>query len=282
MKSRTNIKILLITLLCGSLSACSVFHKQQVEGVVAEVNGQYLTCAELDDITRGMEDSAAVADAYIRQWATQIIEYAEAKDRASNELEAMVEDYRRSLYIHEYEQRLVTKYSPQTWQDSVVAAFYEQQQSRFVLHDNIVQGILLVMPLKTPQLANLKKWLTNLDEKNTEKIEKYAYRYATGYEYFPNEWKTTNQIALRLPLELEALQQQMKRTNQIIVEDSMSVYVLQLTDKHFIGEKMPLSYAKEEIEEVLLNRWKVTFLQQHREELYKDALRYNKLKIYEK
>lgn len=282
MRLKTNIKIILVSLLGGSLSACSVFHKQQIEGVVAEVDGQYLTCAELDDITRGMADSAAVADAYIRQWATQIIEYSEAKDRASNELEAMVDDYRRSLYIHEYEQRLVTKYSPQVWQDSVVAAFYEQHQSRFVLRDNIVQGVLLIMPLKTPQLPNLKKWLTDLDEKNTEKIEKYAYRYASGYEYFPNEWKTTNQIALRLPIEPETLQHQMKRTNQIVLEDSISVYVLQLTDKHFIGEKMPLSYAREEIEQVLLNRWKVTFLQQRREELYKDAIRYNKLKIYEK
>ena len=282
MRLKTNIKILLISLLGGSLAACSVFHKSQVEGVVAEVNGQYLTCAELDEVTRDVADSAAVADAYIRQWATQILEYTEAKDRASKELEAMVEDYRRSLYIHEYEQRMVTKYRPRVWEDSVVADFYEQQQSRFVLRDNIVQGILLVMPLKTPQLANLKKWLTNLDEKNTEKIEKYAYRYATGYEYFPAEWKTTNQITLRLPIELEALQQQMKHSNQIVVEDSTSVYVLQITDKHFIGEKMPLSYAREEIEEVLLNRWKVTFLQQRREELYKEALRYNKLKLYEK
>lgn len=282
MRLKMNIKIFLICLLGVGLSACSLFYKKQVEGVAAEVNGQYLTYDELDEVTRDVEDSAAVADAYIRHWATQILEYADAKDRTSEQLEVMVEDYRRSLYIHEYEQRMVAKYRPRAWHDSVVADFYEQQQSRFILRDNIVQGVFLVVPIKTPQLANLKKWLTNLDEKNTEKIEKYAYRYATGYEYFPNEWKTTNQITLRLPIESESLQQEMRHSNQIVVEDSTSVYVLQITDKHFIGEKMPLSYAREEIEEVLLNRWKVTFLQQRREELYKDALLYNKLKLYEK
>jgi hypothetical protein len=148
------------------------------------------------------------------------------------------------------------------------------------LQDHIFKGILLVLPHSTPQLDQLKKWLNALNEDNMEKIEKYAYQYASGYELFNDSWVTANQILLRLPIQTDILKTSLRQNSTIQVEDSLSTYILHVTDKHFAGEVMPLEYAKPEITKWILSQKQVKFLQDERKEVYENAIRFKKIKIY--
>jgi len=266
------------------LVSCSGWQAKHQDGVAVELNGHSLTFAELDEITRSAKspaDSAAMVDAYIYQWATDILEYAEARDRADDEIERLVEDYRRSLYVHAYEQKMVARHRPKEWSDAEVEQVYDQQQERLRLHESIVQGVLLIVPKGTPKIDQMKKWVSQLNDANIEKIEKYAFQYATGYEYFPHQWRSVNQILMRLPLETNILEERISHSKQIAIEDSTSVYVLQITDKRLSGEVMPLDYAREEIEQILLSKWQVGFLKNERRSMYDEAVRFKKLKRYE-
>ena len=266
------------------LASCSLIPTEHRENVVAELNGHRLLQSELDQVVssaQDAEDSIVMADNYIRQWATNILLYDEAQSRTSAELEALVAEYKRSLYVHEYEQRLVAKYQPKEWPDTLVQQVYETYQNRLQLRENIVQGVFMVVPKGTPQLDKLRTWLKKLTEQNVDKIEKYAFQYASGYELFPNEWKTVNQVLLFMPIEAENLEKQLHTKQQIEIEDSTSVYLLQVTDKHFVGETMPIEYARSAIEQILLNQWQVSYLEQNRNDLYDEAVRFNKLKRYE-
>jgi len=267
------------------LASCSMFQQKQREGVAVELNGQSLTFTELDAITRSATssaDSAAMVEAYIYQWAADILEYVEARDRADAEIEKLVEDYRRSLYVHAYEQKLVARHRPKQWPDSLVERIYNEQKAQLKLHESVVKGVMLIVPKGTPKLEHVKGWLNNLSEANIEKIEKYAFQYATGYEYFPNQWRPINHILLRLPLETNTLEERIGRNRQVVLEDSVSVYILQVSDKHLSGETMPMDYARENIEQILCNEWQIGFMENERRSLYDDAVRYNKLKRYEK
>jgi len=266
------------------MSGCHWQNKKSTD-VAVELNGQTLTFTQLDEITSkatSAEDSAAMAEAYIAQWACDILEYAEAKDRATAELEQLVEDYRRSLYVHEYEQKLIARHRPKAWPDTVVKKIYEEQKEQLRLKESIVKGVLLVVPQGTPEIAKAKGWLSKLTDDNIEKLDKYAFHYASGYEYFPNAWHSTNQIMLRLPLEKDILTDQLSKQSQIVVEDSISVYMLQVVDKRMTGDIMPLDYARETIEQILVNDWQKGYIQTERQQLMEEAERFNKLKRYEK
>jgi len=267
------------------LASCSQWQSKHREGVAVELNGQALTFEQLDEIARSAqtsEDSAAMVNAYIYQWATDILEYEEARDREAADLEQLVEDYRRTLYIHEYEQKLVARHQPKQWPDSVVERVYEAQKEHMLLKESIVKGVLLIVPQGAPKIANLKSWLSKLNEANIEKVEKYAFQYATGYEYFPTQWRTSTQIILRLPLETNMLDERLSKNSQITVEDSTSVYILQIIDKRLSGDIMPLDLARENINQWLLNDWKIAFLKNERQQLFDEAVRYDKLKRYDK
>lgn len=279
------IQTIYTAILALALSACSIMDERQNAEVAAEVNGQRLTFTQLDQVTASVprEDSARAADAYIRQWAEQVLLYDKAKDRADAGLEALVEDYRRSLYVHAYEQKMLSRNCPKEWPDSLIESVYEKNKSRLRLRENILKGVLVVVPERAPKQEYLKKWLSQpLNDKTMDKIDKYALQYATGYEFFADEWRSANQILLRLPVETDVLTEKMHSQKQIVVTDSTSVYILQIKDKRMAGDIMPKDYARGEIEQLLISQWQVKYLKQERQHIYDDAVRFNKIKRYER
>lgn len=275
--------IILTTLVCV-LYGCSLFEQKRHSGVVAEYKGKTLTNEEVQRQTIGMstEDSARVAEQYIYQWAINLLEYDVAKDKLNKDIERMVEDYRRSLYIHEYEQYLIAQRMSKEVEDTIIKEFYDLHSHHFVLREAIVKGVLLVVPNGAPNMDLLRKNIQHPEEEeNIEWIEKFAYQYATGYELFLDDWKTVSQIILRMPFEKDDLNKQLKATRQIELQDSINTYLLQVTDLYQANQPMPIEYARPEIEKIMLAQRQVNFIQQERIGLYEKAIKEGILKRYE-
>ena len=222
-----------------------------------------------------------IAQQYINQWAKDVLLYEEVRSRKAQlggaEIERMVEDYRRALYTQAYEQYLVARRMPKTVPDSVAQQIYERMPERFLLNESIMKGILVVVPAKAPKIDKLRKWLA---AQSLDDIEKYAYQNASGYELFTDRWMTTTDMLLHMPVERNNLETQLKAKNQIEIADSTKTYLLQITDKYMRGEKMPMEYARPQIEKIVLNQRQVEFLQKERERLYNEAIQSGKVVFY--
>ena len=240
----------IIVCVACALCACSSFQRKQQTGDVAvSLGGQTLSHTQLDELTRQAstpEDSALLADAYIRQWAGDVLFYDKASKFKDPEIEELVEAYRRQLYVKRYEDKLVNSKMDQTLDMDTIQAYYEKHPELFRLHTSLVQGVILTIPEGAPNLHKLKGWLQH-PMQEIEKIEKYAYQYATGYELFVDRWKTSNQIMLKMPIAEDALNASLSSKQQIEVTDSTQIYILQITDKRLPGEQMPLELAEPEI-----------------------------------
>lgn len=273
--------ILCVVLFCG----CAKFEQKRLSGVAVEYNSATVTYADLDALTYGLssEDSARVADSYIQQWATSLIVYDRSKEIKSREIDEMVENYRRSLCQHEWERKQIAQKMPMLIEDSLVLEFYEQNKQHFILDRAILRGLLLIMPVGAPNLEKLKDMVeVPHEEENIEWVEKYAYQYAVGYELFLDDWKTVEQIAVYMPYSQDELSKQIKQKKQILAQDSLNVYLLQVTDFCGKGEYKPLEYVQDEIKELILSQRQVGFIRLLREDLYEKAVQQGKFKRYEK
>jgi hypothetical protein len=278
------IKILTLLTLCYLCNACQLYEEKRKSGTIAVYNGKTITQEQISKITAGLnpQDSARIAQQYIQQWATNLIEYDVAKDQTNKNIEQLVEDYRRSLYLHEYETRLIAQRMPRIIEDTLIQTFYQTHQQHLVLSETILQGLLLVVPNQAPKLDELRKKIQHPEiEENIEWLEKFAYQYAVGYELFTDDWKTTSELFVLMPLEQNNLDKQLKNKRQIEVQDSINTYLLQVTDLYMKGDEKPITYARKEIEEILLRQRQVEFLQQERNKLYENAIETGKLKLYE-
>jgi len=273
-------------LLCG----CQALEKKQQAGAAVELHGQYLYYSTLDSLTLGLnsEDSLRVAEQYIRQWAQDILLYNNAMSHRNEQIESMVDDYRRTLYAQAYERRLVDRRMPKAVADSTVEALYAQMPDRFKLSESIMQGMLVVVPSDAPNIAKLRKWMTQVKGEDTEEdskildeIEKYAYQNASGYELFTDRWKTTTEMMSHMPIERTELENKLKYKNQIEVTDSTKTFILQVISKRMRGEAMPVEYSRPQIEKIILNEREVTFLQEERERLYREAIETKKINFFD-
>lgn len=274
------VHILLIVCICSS---CSIFRRDRAQDAAVQIGNIVLTRTELDDITRQAstpEDSALWAEAYIRQWAGDILFAEKSTQRRDEQIEALVDAYRRELYLHTYEEKIVKKSMDKQVEADTIQAFYDRHSDMFVLDTHIMKGVLLIVPNGAPDMAKLKKWMLK-PEDNIEKIEKYAYQYATGYELFTEEWKTASQLVMHLPLDIDQLGNALRKQNQLEVADSIQTYLLEVTDKHFAGEVMPVSFAQPEIKKIILHQRQVDFLQAERNKMVDEAEKLFKIKRYE-
>ena len=283
----------LMTLLCG----CQALEKKQQVGAVAELNGQYLYRSTLDSLTLGLnsEDSLRVVQLFIRQWAQDILLYDNSTARTHREIEQMVSEYRRTLYAQAYEDRLVERRMPKSIPDSSVQAIYDRMPDRFILDESIVKGVLLVVPNDAPNLSKVKQWLLKIGTERQERkerknskatnvlddIEKYVYQNASGYELFTDQWTTVTALTRQMPMERADLETKLKYGNRIEISDSTQTFILQVTEKHMRGEKMPVEYARPQIEKIILNARRVEFLRKERERLYNDAVQEKKIKFFD-
>lgn len=278
-------EIVLLVLLLVMLQGCGVFDHRRQQGAVAECEGAVLTYSEIDALTADLspEDSAIVADRFIRQWATNLLLWEKAKGMEDKKIERLVEDYKRSLCQFEWEARQVAKKMSKEVVDSVVLQFYEKNKRLFVVNSAIVKGVFLVVPKDAPHLEKLRQAIKDPQKKeNIEAIEKFAYQYAKSYELFLDEWTNVEQIAARMPDATDALVRQLKQTTRIESKDSLNIYILQATQVHTAGDYKPLDYVKEEIKDMILSQRQVEFVQELREEVYNKAIEIGKLKRYEK
>jgi len=267
-------------LLCGCRQA---MEKKQQAGAAVELNGHYLYRFTLDSLTSGLraEDSARVAEQYIRQWATDLLVQEQGESRMSQRdraaLNAMVADYKRTLYAQAYDERLVAARMPKRVDDTLVVAMYEQMPWRFKLEESIMRGMLVVLPKGAPKIEKLRTWMA---KQEMDAIEKYAYQNASGYELFTEQWLTTTDMISHIPMERAELETKLKTKNQIEVSDSAKLYIVQITDKHMRGEAMPIDYARPLIEKIVLSDRQVEFLREERERMYKEAMDEQKIKFF--
>lgn len=292
MKRNGIIGIILTGLL---LCSCQALEKKHQVGAAVDVKGRYLYRATLDSLTLGLnsEDSLRVTQQYISQWAKDELMYENALSHQSaavkKEIDRMVEDYRRALYVQSYERYLVERRMPKGVADSVITNVYEQMPDRFTMDESIVKGLLVIVPKGAQNLQKLRTWLSEVRNENRadrrgeklDRIEKFAYQNASGYELFEDRWQTTTQLLGQIPIERAELENQLKTKNLIEVSDTLKTYILQVTDKCLRGERMPVEYARPQIEKIVLNERQVDFLQKEREKMYNEAIQNGTILFYE-
>lgn len=269
------------------LVACNKEEQQEQsrQDIAVECCGAILTWNEIDSLTAGYspEDSMRVVDEYIRSWAIEHLMYADSKVVNKDRIEKMVDDYRRSLYAYEYEQMLITEAGGQVVEDSTIESFYQEHKDQILLSEMLIKGALLVVPNEAPNMEEVRKYLSNLNDENSlEWVEKYAYQYGVGYELFVDEWRSREEVLERIPIEMMELDKMLNKGKLIELNDSINTYFLEVDNYCAVGSVMPMDYARKQIEDNILRTRNEEFIRTARQKLYDESLKNGKLKRYAK
>ncbi len=253
------------------VSSCSLFKKEQPQDTLVTIGDNYLLLEDVNKIIplgTSSADSTLLVEGYIRRWAIDVLMYNNAKSNIGNkeEIERMVEDYRRSLTIHNYRQNVVEE-RISTPTESEAIDYYLSNLNDFKLTDVVMKAMILRLPNSTSQLQNWKKKINRFNNEDIEEIEKFALQNAIYYSIFIGEWKDINNIEKQSKLNLDCI----KGDGYYEISDSLTVTLIHVTNFRDKEDIMPQEMAIELAKDQLYNNRKMDFLREFGSELYEKA-----------
>lgn len=255
---------------------------------LVNVNGKILYKTEINDvIPKGLNatDSTLAAEAYIKMWIKNELIYEKAIENVADKekINELVENYRQSLTIFTYQERLIKERLSKEVTEKEMKDYYDSHLDLFDLESDLVKGVYLKVPQNAPQLDNLRKWYKQSNESAIENIEKYSLQNAVIYDYFYDRWVNLDDILVSIPHSLNGNTKQFLTNDKSMeVQDSSFVYLLNIKEYILAGNKAPFEYAKGHLLDILVNQKKVTFLKKLEEDLYNSAIDKNQIKYYNK
>jgi len=277
--------IIILTLVVGT----SCVHKtpEAARKPLLEVEGKFLYADEVQQVIPPNvrdSDSTGIARSYIRKWVTDVLMYENAKRNVTNqtEIDEMVESYRKSLTIHQYQQKMIEQRLPKEPTEEALKAFYTQYSDQLVLKENVIKGILLIVPKKAPKLAQVRSWVQSGSTASLESIEKYSIQNAISYDYFRDKWLSLAEVLKRIPIKVEDPSRFVSTTRFIEASDSLEHFFLRIESHKTTGQVEPYEMAKDRISNILLNKQKADFITKFETDLYNDAIENETVTFFKK
>ena len=283
---------LLVWLLSVSLILLSCNKREEVKYVsgktpLVELDGNVLYQEDLlqvlpVDISEA--DSAQFANLYIENWLSELLLYqnAERNVRDDKQIEELVENYRRSLIVHEYQQLLIEQKIEQDITMQEIETFYNDNKNLFVLEEPILKGLFIKLPLSAPNQNSIMKLYRLRDDESYDEIEKYCIRNAPYYEFFYDYWHSVSDIEILLPSMEVSLQDYLNKNDYLEIKDDEFLYLLNVSEYLPKGSVAPIEQVENRIKRLLINNKAVSYIQKIKKDLYNSAIENNRVIFHNK
>lgn len=215
------------------------------------------------------EDSIAYCNEYMENWINDALLYEIARNNISNddEIRRLVEHYRRSLIVYQYQQQLMNEKVLPDITAEEIEDYYNRFSENFILKENIIAGLYVKVPIGAPSIDKLRQWYRDSTATAIEKIEKYSIQNAIDYNYFYDQWLPLEDLLDKVPYKVNNEIAFLHSHNCLEVRDSSFNYFLYIHKYKQVGDKAPFTYAYNTIMETLYNQKKMTFMQEFLKEL---------------
>lgn len=275
-----------ILVIAAAMTGCGQEHNHKGKTPLVEVSGEFLYKEDLQaalPLNISKDDSVLFAEHYIRNWIEDalLFDKAEGNIPDNDKISKLVENYRRALIMHTYQEELVNQKLANDISEEEINAYYEKNKELFRLDNPLVKGLFIKVPLSSPDLGNVRVWYRKNNQDVIEKLEKYSLRNAVSYDYFYDRWTSVPDVAAKIPLKvLDTDANYLDKNRNVGVKDTAFCYFLHIED--FLGKdkQKPLDFARDEIKEILINLKRVEFINKVKEDLYQRASDRNKIIYY--
>ncbi|HTB31484.1 MAG TPA: hypothetical protein VK808_05620 [Bacteroidia bacterium] len=270
--------------------SCNVIKKNSdpAKKPVARAFDAYLYLADIQGIVpKGTKvaDSMKILNEYLTRWMQQEVIVHQALnnlDPKQIDFTRQIEDYKNSLIIYEYEKELVKENLDTTIAEQEINDYYEQNKKDFQLKNDIVKIIYVKVPKKVSGQEKLKGWMNSNDIKDREKLATFCNQNASNYFLDDNAWLMFDDVLKEVPIETANQDIFLQNNNNHIVQiaDSVNAYYLGIKGFMVKNSISPLSFEKENIKKILLNKRKMDLVEKMKLNSFEQAQGHNDVELY--
>ncbi len=272
------------------LDSCNVIKKNSdpSKKPVARAFDAYLYMADIEGIVpKGTKpaDSMKILNEYLTRWMQQQVIVHQAMnnlDPKQVDFTRQIEDYKNSLVIYEYEKELISEKLDTNIAENEINDYYDKNKKDFQLKNDIVKIIYVKVPKKATGQEKLKGWMYSNDIKDREKLATYCNQNAANYFLDDNAWLMFDDVLKEVPIETANEDIFLQNNNNRIVQiaDTANTYYLGIKGFMIKNSISPLSFERENIKKILLNKRKMDLVEKMKLNSFEQAQEHNDVELY--
>ncbi len=260
-------------------------NKKQGDIVLARVQSNYLY---LEDVLEQMpeklhgKDSADFVQDYAETWAKQQSVFLHAEKNltdAQKDVEHELENYRKSLISYIFEKELVSQKLDTTVTPQEIESYYNQNPKDFELKDNIIKVIYIKVKRNAPKMNKLKEWYKSENPNDFKQLEDYCHQFAENYLLEQDTWLLFDDLLKEIPIETYDKEQYLKNNRFIELFDGEYQYFVNIKGFKIKDSVSPLSFESENIRNIIINKRKLTLIENMKRDVYQSALNNKDIEI---
>lgn len=265
------------------------FSKQKAddEKIIVQYGEHFLTDRDIrlilpKDYTK--DDSITWVKTYVEEWVKKkaIVDKAEENidELTLKEIENKIVEYRQDLLINAYNNYLIEKNVKDSVTDEELFQYYEKHKDSFPLVREVVQ--FRAISVDKSEETQAEKLFNSGKDEDFDEVMKLVLNAGNAYHDKDSIWYSPEYIAAQFP-ELNQNDQlsQLMNRRKIKMEDESTVTMIKILNLKPKGSIAPYEFVKPTIKNLLLNKRKLNLLSDLQNQLYKEAINKNEIKINE-
>ena len=256
--------------------------------IVARVHNHYLYASEVNAHIRenvSFADSASMAKNYINAWVKEQLLLQKAvfnlnpSQQAS--LERLIRQYRNDIFIKTYQEEWLKSRMDTLVTSQEIEAYYDENKQNFKLHQDLVRGRYVQLPLTNFNKASVSRALRRFNESDRNYLDSISLQFNSA-DLNDSVWFRPqaffNRINRSSPKEYDRY---LKSKRFFEIEDSIDLYLVFVEEVRRRNEIAPLSHINPTLKQILLNKRKLETMRQFDNDILEEAIKNKTLEIYE-
>jgi hypothetical protein len=116
--------------------------------------------------------------------------------------------------------------------------------------------------------------------KDREQLAGYCHQFAENFYLDDNSWLLFDDLLKEIPIQTYNKELFLQNNRFVEVVDSLHNYFLNIKGFKIRNSLSPLSFEKENIKNIILNKRKLELIMKMKQDVYNDALNNKKIEIY--
>ncbi|WBX72588.1 hypothetical protein PG913_06595 [Tenacibaculum pacificus] len=230
------------------------------------------------------KDSIVIVRGLIYSWAKKQLLLAKAEENISevnsDEIENLVNNYKKSLYINGYKERLIKQQLDTIVEQEEVDLYYQKNKENFKLNEEILQFEYIYFGKDFLDKEETIKNFKSSKEEDREDLERYLLNFKS-YRLQDTTWIPFSSLPKIIPpFQFETKQDLLKISKYIQKEDSLGVYLVAVKKRLPKNATAPLTFVSSRIKQIILHKRKLELIREIEKTLINDAIQNKNFKEY--
>jgi hypothetical protein len=255
---------------------------------VAKVYDKFLYPSDLEHIFSNVvseKDSMVIAKNYIENWVKEQLLLKKAEANLSEEqkdVKRQLDNYRTSLLIYKFEEEHIRKNIDTIISMKEIEQYYNENQQNFILENTIIKAVYIKISKNTSfqDVYNVRRWYRSDKEEDEKLLNDFCVQYAEVYDNFNDGWITFTLLQSQFPRNINNPNTYFRYNRFLETQDTSYRYFIRINDFRPKSDVAPLDYVEQRIKNIILNKRKITLIQDLENSVYNEAMNRENIKVF--